>query len=181
MPWIRTDPTGVTDHGELAGLPDDDHPQYLLGTDGGKGTVNVVLASGSTLTLDLADGNDHDVTLDADCTLTLAGATAGMACYTTVLLRQDSTGDRTVTWPDSVKWVGDSAPSLQTAADAWDFVALVTYNGGTTWFGQHGSAGEVTEDDVRDAGRWEVVVDGSPASAVMNEAEDDWIYGWTSS
>lgn len=34
--------------------------------------------------------------------------------------------------------------------------------------------------DVRDAGRWEVVVDGSPPTAVTNEAEDDWVYGWIS-
>jgi hypothetical protein len=38
----------------------------------------------------------------------------------------------------------------------------------------HGLSG----DAVRDAGRWEVVVDGTPASAVTNEAEDDWVYGW---
>lgn len=35
-------------------------------------------------------------------------------------------------------------------------------------------------DGVRDAGRWEAVVDGSPPTAVTNEAEDDWVYGWIS-
>ncbi len=56
-------------------------------------------ASGSTETLDLATGNVHDVTLTANCTLTLTGATAGVACDMAILLRQDGTGSWTVTWP----------------------------------------------------------------------------------
>ncbi len=36
----------------------------------------------------------------------------------------------------------------------------------------------VTEEAVRDAGRWEVVVSGVPAEAVTNEAGDDWLYYW---
>ena len=35
-------------------------------------------------------------------------------------------------------------------------------------------------DRVRDAGRWEVVVDGSPPVAVTDEDETDWVYGWVS-
>ena len=135
--WQPMGAGGVSDHGALTGLGDDDHPQYLLGTDGGKGTVNVVASSGSSLELDLADGNDHDVTLDDDCTLMLAGATAGMSCYMTVLLRQDATGGRTPTWPSSVEWVGGSAPTLQSDAEAWDTVVLFTYDGGTRWFAHH--------------------------------------------
>lgn len=149
MGWI---PKPLTDHGGLTGLADDDHPQYLLGTDGGKGTVNTVAASGATETLDLAAGNFHDVTLDADCTLTLTGATAGVECYMTILLRQDGTGSRTVTWPASVEWVGGSAPTLQTAASAWDIVVLVTVDGGTTWFAQHAGTGSGASafDDLSD-------------------------------
>lgn len=47
----------------------------------------------------------------------------------------------------------------------------------STWVADNPS---VDATAVRDAGRWEVVVDGVPASAVMNEAEDDWVYGWVS-
>jgi hypothetical protein len=144
--WIPEPVSG--DHGDLTGLADDDHPQYLLGTLGGKGTVNVVAASGATETLDLTDGNDHDVTLTDDCTLTLTGATNGVACYMTILLRQDGTGSKMVTWPGSVEWVGGSAPTLQTAADAWDLVVLVTYDGGTTWFAQHAGTASGSNDRV---------------------------------
>ena len=38
--------------------------------------------------------------------------------------------------------------------------------------------GTVDADDVRDAGRWEVLVTGTPAAAVTTEDETDWLYGW---
>lgn len=47
--------------------------------------------------------------------------------------------------------------------------------GDGTW----AAGGTVTEADVRDAGRWEVVVSGTaPPVATTTEAEDDWIVGW---
>lgn len=129
--------TGVTDHGALTGLADDDHPQYVRTTDGGKDTINVVAASGTATTLNLANGNHHKVTLTGNCTLTLSGATNGVRCMMTIRLIQDASGAHTVTWPASVEWVGGSAPTLQTAASAWDIVTLFTEDGGTTWFAQH--------------------------------------------
>jgi hypothetical protein len=45
--------------------------------------------------------------------------------------------------------------------------------------GHHASA--VSEEDVRDAGRWEVLVSGSaPPVAVSTPSDDDWVYGWVS-
>jgi hypothetical protein len=129
---------GTSDHGTLTGLDDPaDHPWAVLTTDGGKEVISVVAASGTTETLDLADGNVHDVTLTDDCTLTLTGATNGVACHMSVLLRQGASPPHLVTWPGSVEWVGGSAPTLQTALNAWDWVALVTLDGGTTWYAQH--------------------------------------------
>lgn len=50
--------------------------------------------------------------------------------------------------------------------------------GDGTWATPSGG-GSVTPEDVRDAGRWEVVVSGTaPPVATTNEAEDDWVYGW---
>lgn len=127
--------SGVTAHSALTGLSADDHSAYLTVTGGGGDTVNTVAASGSTETLDLATGNFHDVTLSANCTLTLTGATNGVACQMMILLRQGTGAPWTVTWPGSVSWVGGSAPTLQTALNAWDIVTLVTRDGGTVWFG----------------------------------------------
>ena len=52
----------------------------------------------------------------------------------TLFLTQDATGGRLVTWPDSVKWAGGTAPTLTTTGNRTDVIALVTSNGGTTWF-----------------------------------------------
>jgi hypothetical protein len=143
--------TSIIDHGDLTGLADDDHPQYYRTTDGGKDTINVVAASGSTETLNLATANFHDVTLTADCTLTLSGATNGTACYMTILLRQGTGAPWEVTWPGSVEWVGGSAPALQTTEDAWNTVSLVTLDGGTTWFADGGAGTTVGAlDDLTD-------------------------------
>jgi hypothetical protein len=156
---------------------------YLTAADGEGHTVNTVAASGTTETLDLASGNLHDVTLTANCTFTFAGATAGVGCYLTLILRQDATGSRTVTWPAEVEWPGGVAPTLSDGANEVDVLSFLSNDGGTTWFGlMAGSGGGIIDsDDVRDAGRWEVIVSGTaPPVAVTNEAEDDWLYGWVS-
>jgi hypothetical protein len=109
---------------------------YVLADHGGEETIDTVAASGSAQTIDLATGNLYDITLTAACALTLTGATSGRACYVTLLLRQDGTGSRTVTWPGSVTWLGTGiAPTLQTAAGSVDSVVLYTVDGGTTWLG----------------------------------------------
>jgi hypothetical protein len=48
--------------------------------------------------------------------------------------------------------VGGSAPTLQTAANAVDIIALLTLDGGTSWFGIHsGTGGGASElDDLTD-------------------------------
>lgn len=79
------------------------------------------------------------MTLTADCTLTLTGATSGVACYMTVLLRQGAGAPWDVTWPGSVEWVGGDPPTLETVEDAWNIVVLVTRDGGTTWFADGGA------------------------------------------
>jgi len=41
----------------------------------------------------------------------------------------------TVTWPASVKWPLQSAPTLSAGANDLDIVVLYTHDGGTTWYG----------------------------------------------
>lgn len=98
--------------------------------------VHAVGDSGTSLTLDAssASGFIKTITLTGNCTFTLTGATAGTVATLELILTQDGTGGRTVTWPGSVKWSG-GAPTLSTAAAAVDRVVLASYNGGTTWFG----------------------------------------------
>ncbi len=136
---------GAGDHGDLTGLADNDHPQYRLTSQGGQDVISVVAAAGGTETLDLANGNVHDVTLTADCTITLSGATGGVECSMAVLLRQGSGAPWEVTWPASVEWVGGAAPVLETAVNAWNWVNLTTLDGGTVWFGDGGAVGSGVE------------------------------------
>lgn len=96
-------------------------------------TVTTVAASGAALTLDASTSSAKKITLTGNCALTLTGATAGQVASLELLLIQDATGSRTITWPASVKWAG-GAPTLSTTAGAVDRIVLVSYNGGTTWY-----------------------------------------------
>ncbi len=94
------------------------------------------ISSGS-LTLDLETGNVFEVVLTEDVTsLILAHPpAAGRAGSCSIILRQDATGGRTLAWPSAVKWAGGSPPPITSAADAIDVYALITRDGGTSWFG----------------------------------------------
>lgn len=108
---------------------------FLTTTEGGGDVLSTVGASGSTETIDLTDGNVHDITLTANCTLTFASVAPGRGRSFTLVLRQDGVGSRTVTWPGSVVWPGGVAPTLSTTAGATDVLTFFTLDGGTTWYG----------------------------------------------
>ena len=93
--------------------------------------------SSGTLTLDLETGNVFEVILTQNVTsLILAHPpAAGRAGSCSIILRQDATGGRTLAWPSSVKWAGGAPPPITSAADAVDVYALITRDGGATWFG----------------------------------------------
>ena len=99
-------------------------------------TLNTVASSTSALTINFSTAPDWDITLTAACTFTLSGAPAsGTPAVLTLILRQDATGSRTVTWPGSVTWISGAVPTLHTAASSVDIVQLITVDGGTTWLG----------------------------------------------
>jgi hypothetical protein len=110
----------------------------VAATGGGSSTapVHTVGNSGTSLTLDAssASGWIKTITLNGNCTFTLTGATAGQLTQLELVLTQDGTGSRTVTWPASVKWSG-GAPTLSALAASVDRILLSSYNGGTTWYG----------------------------------------------
>ncbi len=99
-------------------------------------TVKAHGNTGTTETVDLEDGNVHTATLDNNCTLTFSNPPAsGTAGSFTLILTQDGTGSRTVTWPASVDWAGATAPTLSTGASDVDVLTFLTTDGGTTWLG----------------------------------------------
>ena len=110
---------------------------FLTTTEGGGDVISTVASSGSTETVDLADGNVHDITLTADCTFTFTAPAAGRARAWTLFLREDGTGGHAndTVWPGSVIWAGGSAPTLDDTAGAVNVLTFVTLDGGSVWYG----------------------------------------------
>ena len=94
----------------------------------------VVTANTSTAyTINIANGTLQILTLTGNCTFTFPTATAGKSF--TLLLKQDATGSRTVTWPAAVKWPGGTAPTITSTASKLD--KYVFTSDGTNWYGSN--------------------------------------------
>jgi hypothetical protein len=95
-------------------------------------TEEVATANTSTAyTIDLAGGSVQILTLTGNCTFTFPTATAGQSFI--LLLKQDGTGGRTVTWPAAVKWPGGTAPTITSTASKMD--KLVFTAADSNWYG----------------------------------------------
>jgi hypothetical protein len=97
--------------------------------------------SSTAITLSAVNGNVQKVTLTANTTVTLTSPTSGIMCSLTLLIFQDATGSRTITWPGSVKWGNAGAPTLTTTASKMDMISIFTVDGGTNWYGALGAKG----------------------------------------
>lgn len=131
---------GVSDHGLLTGLADDDHTQYHNDARGDARyerlvpPVTTVAASGSTESI--AFGGVYDVTMDQNCTFTFTGAPSSGSLGTMLLILR---GAFDPTWPASVDWSGAAEPTYASPA----VYTFTTVDGGTTVFGAAGGVGFV--------------------------------------
>ena len=91
----------------------------------------VVANSGSAYTVNFSTSSITDLTLTANTTLTFPTATAG--AQGTLLITQDATGARTVTWPTSIRWASGTAPTLTATAAKTDVISFLAV--GTYWLG----------------------------------------------
>lgn len=82
--------------------------------------------SGAAKTIDWNNGNIQLLTLTADATLTLSNPKQG-AVYT-LLLKQGTPGDMDVTWPASVFWGSNGAPTLSNTTGNIDIISML-YDG----------------------------------------------------
>ena len=99
-------------------------------------TGNAIGVTGSAETIDITSGNVITATLDDNCTFTFSNPSAsGSCCSFTLILTQDGSGSRAVTWPASVQWASSTAPTLSSGAADVDIFAFITVDAGTTWFG----------------------------------------------
>jgi hypothetical protein len=99
-------------------------PQFVarVNMDSHDGAVRVA-TDGATVTFDCGKADKHSVTLGGNRTLAVTGDTDGQTFL--VILKQDATGGRTVTFWSGIKWPGGTAPTLTTTASKWDVVSFI--------------------------------------------------------
>ena len=94
-------------------------------------TETAYTANTSTaITVSLSNGTVQILTLTGNCTLTMPTAGAGKSFI--ILLRQDATGSRTITW-STVNWAGGIAPTITATASKQDIFSF--FSDGTSWYG----------------------------------------------
>ena len=86
--------------------------------------------SSTAITLDLTNGTVQIITLTGNATITMPTATSGKSFV--MMLKQDGTGSRTVTW-STVKWAGGTAPTITSTASRQDILSF--FADGTNWYG----------------------------------------------
>lgn len=99
-------------------------------------TVSTPTIATGVLTLDLALSNVFNVSLTENVTsITLSNVTPSAGVAVTLIISQDATGGRSITWPTSVKWGNGVEHDLTIEANAVDIVSLETIDNGVSWFG----------------------------------------------
>ncbi|MGZ4530820.1 MAG: hypothetical protein ACXVXP_00540 [Mycobacteriaceae bacterium] len=101
-------------------------------------TINPVQAS-QALTLPSSAGGAFEVTLTQNSVLSIAGASSSVECNVDVVLTQDASGGRTVTWPGSITWLPGSAPTLPVGPGQAMLISLTSLDGGASWYGYYNS------------------------------------------
>ena len=86
--------------------------------------------SGASITLALTNGTFQIITLTNSAAINMPTAVNGKSFI--LLLRQDGTGSRTVTW-NTVAWPSGTAPTLTSTASKQDMFSF--FSDGTKWYG----------------------------------------------
>jgi hypothetical protein len=86
--------------------------------------------SSTAITIALTNGTFQIITLTGNATITMPTATSGKSFI--LLLKQDGTGSRTVTW-STVRWPGNTAPTITSTASRQDIYSF--FADGTNWYG----------------------------------------------
>ena len=84
----------------------------------------------TAITVDLTNGTVQNLTLTGNATITMPTAVAGKSFI--IILSQDGTGGRTVTW-STVSWPSATAPTVTSTASKRDIFSF--FSNGTSWFG----------------------------------------------
>lgn len=84
----------------------------------------------TAITVDLTNGTVQNLTLTGNATITMPTAVAGKSFI--IILSQDGTGGRTVTW-STVSWPSGTAPTVTSTASKRDIFSF--FSNGSSWFG----------------------------------------------
>ena len=102
------------------------------------GTIEESTAlSGTSVTVNLRDGDNFTHTLSGNTTYTFSNPAASgkVSAFTLKIVQDASASGYTVTWPTSVDWPSATAPTLTATASAIDYFVFITHDGGTNWYG----------------------------------------------
>ena len=77
----------------------------------------------TNITVNWNNGGIQKVTLAGNPTISFSNWKAGRIGR--LILIQDATGSRTVTWNETIKWKGGSAPTLTTTANKADIITFI--------------------------------------------------------
>jgi len=124
-----TSVTGVSDL-NIAGNFDGylrDYTEKLNNLGNTSATTNINLALGTFVAATLATNTTF--------TFTLGTKTTTSATSFTLILRNDGTSGRSVTWPGTVRWPGGTVPTRTTTANRADVFTFFTFDGGAIWYG----------------------------------------------
>ena len=127
--------TQLNAKGDMDDLIDDTTPELGGELDSGAHSIGFTLQTATgdgTTTIDWKIGNKFKFTFGAQNDIFTFTAPSN-PCSLTLILVQDGTGSRTVTWPGTVKWPNSTAPTLTTTASAIDIISLL-YDG-TNYYG----------------------------------------------
>jgi hypothetical protein len=136
--------SGTTEASWEAGLTDfstaTGNGSVVLSNNATLGNVSVnayvegVIAVGNTsnaVTINIANATIVTATLTANCTFTMPGNTAGRSF---ILLLKTGNGSFTSSFT-SVKWVGNTAPTITTANNSMDILTFIA--DGANWYGNY--------------------------------------------
>jgi hypothetical protein len=104
--------------------------RFDLGGDYKEGVVTANTGTAYTIAL---TGTVQNLTLTGNCTFTFPAATTAGRSFL-LILRQDGGGNRTVTWPGTVRWPGGTAPTITATGSRYDLYAFTA--DGSVWLGR---------------------------------------------
>jgi len=128
--------TSITDNGDAATIVINSDETISVELKDYSETVYTNLTATGAVSVDVDNGPVQEMTLTGNVVFTFTNPVAdGATSNLTLLLTQDGTGSRTITWPGSVKWASGTAPTLTTTAAAVSICTFFTPDGGTVWYG----------------------------------------------